>query len=240
MPLPMAALLVLCGLIASKLGKRRIGRAVLIGGIAIGVSATLGPVGNALLYPLEQRYPPLVNVSALGVTPKYVAVLGSGYLPRAGLPDSAALDAVGIVRLTEALRLHRELPGSELIFSGGPAANQPPSALGYAKMAMALGVPMDSTIMVDTPVDTGAEIKALYDRIGSADVLLVTSASHMARAMEHCRRVGLRAIPAPTGHLATPPGIWGVWTWMPSGTHLRKTEIAVHEYLGLLALSLGA
>lgn len=239
MPLPMSVLLVLGGLIACKLGRRRLGGVVLVGGITIGLSATLGPVANSLLYPLETRYPPVVNVSSLPVTPKYVAVLGSGYLPRAGLPDTAAIDAVGIVRLTEGVRLYRELPGSQLIVSGGPMAGQPPSALGYSKVAIALGVPLNAIIMIDTPLDTSAEITSLYDQIGSADVLLVTSASHMVRAMSHARRVGLHAIPAPTGQLATPPGFWDVWTWMPSGTHLRKTEIAVHEYLGLLALTLG-
>jgi uncharacterized SAM-binding protein YcdF (DUF218 family) len=166
-------------------------------------------------------------------------VLGSGYHPRNALPVTAALDSVGIVRLTEGLRLLRQLPGAQLILSGGPVRGEPPIARGYALAADALGVPAASMILIDEPPDTGAEIRAIHARVGDAPVLLVTSAAHMPRAMALCRREGLHAIAAPTGNLAAPSGRGGFWLPLPSGASLIKSETAFHEYLGLLALTLG-
>jgi uncharacterized SAM-binding protein YcdF (DUF218 family) len=189
-----------------------------------------------LLRPLETRYPAVLDASILRPAPQYVAVLGSGYYPRVGLPVTAALDAVGVVRLAEGVRLLRQLPGSRLIVSGGPQRNEPAVARGYALAATALGVATDSVVLLDTPRDTAAEMRALHSRIGDAAVLLVTSAAHMPRAMALARREGLHATAAPTGNLTQRSG---PWTPLPSGSSLRESEIALHEYEGLLAFELG-
>jgi len=60
----------------------------------------------------------------------------------------------------------------------------------------------------------------------------------MPRAMALCQRFGVRAIAAPTGNL-TGNLEADAWLPLPSGTALRKSETAWHEYLGLLALELG-
>ena len=80
-----------------------------------------------------------------GRVPAYVVVLGSGYHPRAGLPVTAALDATGVVRLTEGVRLLRQLPDARLVVSGGSVRGWPPIARGYALGAAALGVPAART-----------------------------------------------------------------------------------------------
>jgi uncharacterized SAM-binding protein YcdF (DUF218 family) len=239
MPLPIASFLAIVGLVARRLGRPRAARVTLLAALALGLGATLGPVANALLKPLETRYRAVVDASRLGSQPRYIAVLGSGYAPRDGLPVTAALDQIGVVRLAEGLRLYRQLPGSVLILSGGPVGPYPPSARGYLLAATALGVPSSSVVVVDAPRNTTAEIRMLHDRIGDAAVLLVTSAAHMPRVMALCARSGLHAVPAPTGQLAGSGSLLNGGTWLPSGTHLRMTEIALHEYLGLLALWLG-
>jgi uncharacterized SAM-binding protein YcdF (DUF218 family) len=216
-----------------------LGHIVLALGGFIALIATLGPVSNFLLRPLEDRYPAIIDPSVVRPLPGYIAVLGSGYRPRDGLPITAALDAVAVVRLAEGIRLFRQLPGSRLILSGGAVAGRPPSARGYELAAVALGVPASSIDIIDFPLDTGAEIRALHARLGNAPVILVTSAAHMPRAMAHCARIGLRAVAAPTGNLTERSGTWGAGAFLPSGISLRKTETAFHEYVGLLALALG-
>jgi len=239
MPLPIAVLLICAGLLAKRYGRGSVASALVALGAVIGLAATLGPVADGALLPLETRYAAVLDAAKLPSVPRYIAVLGAGYTPREGLPVTAALDAVAVVRLAEGLRLYRQLPGSVLILSGGPVGTYPPSANGYEQAAMQLGVPIDSLIVLDTPVDTGEEIRALHDRIGTAAVLLVTSAVHMPRAMAYCARMGVHAIPAPTGQLARSSSLSNVANWLPSGTHLRMTESATHEYLGLLALRIG-
>jgi uncharacterized SAM-binding protein YcdF (DUF218 family) len=239
MPLPIAVVLVGAGLLARRFGRQRTAFIALASGCGIAFASTLGPVANGALHPLEKRYPAILDATDLATSPRYIAVLGSGYNPRDGLPVTAALDAVGVVRLTEGLRLYRQLPKSVLIVSGGAAGGHPPTAEGYARAAIALGVPAQVIMVLDTPINTAAEIRLLHERLGSAPVLLVTSAAHMPRAMALCERIGLRAIAAPTGQMARAPSLLSLSTWLPSAEHLRMTETAIHEYLGLFALSLG-
>lgn len=235
LPLPVGLILICLGLLL-RMRTHRGAAHVLMGlGVTVAVAATLAPVANMLLRPLEARYPAVLDASALQPAPQYVAVLGSGYFPRVGLPVTAALDAVGVVRLAEGIRLLRQLPSARLILSGGPRRDEPSIARGYALAATALGVSEDSVILLDTARDTGEEIRALHTRIGDAPVLLVTSAAHMPRAMAFARREGLHAMAAPTGNLA----ILSTWSPLPSGSSLRKSEAALHEYEGLLALEVG-
>ena len=237
LPLPMALILVCVGLVSRRLGRRRLGGALIVAAGLLVFASSFGPVGELLLRPLESRYPPVLDAAALRPTPSYVVVLGSGYRPRAGLPVTAALDSTGVVRLTEGLRLLRQLPDARLVVSGGSVRGWPPIARGYALGATALGVPPASLLMLDTARDTGEEIRALRALVGDAVVLVVTSAAHMPRAMALCRTFGVRAIAAPTGNLSGNRG--DAWLPLPSGTALRKSETAWHEYLGLLALQLG-
>jgi len=239
LPLPISLILICVGALARLGGWRRSARILLGAGIAIAVMATLNPVGRALLSPLERRYPAVSDASLLHPPPRYVAILGSGYAPRKGLSITAALGSDAVMRLAEGVRLFRQLPGADLIVSGGPINGDPPAAEGYALAGIALGVPATSIIRIDTPLNTGQEIRALQARIADAPVLLVTSAAHMPRAIEYCRRFGLHAVAAPTGNLTDPEGRGVQWVPLPSGAALRKTETAFHEYLGLLALHLG-
>jgi len=238
LPLPISLSMVCIGLLLNLAGRRRFAPVLTIAGVTLAVAATFGPVANSLLRPLEARHHAVLDASVLPSAPSYVAVLGSGYYPRPALPVTAAVDALGIVCLTEGVRLFRQLPAARLILSGGPLRGEPPIARGYAQAAAALGVPASSTILIEEPLDTGAEIRAIHAHIGDAAVLLVTSAAHMPRAMALSRREGLNAIAAPTGNLVDPTGpeVSGL---LPSGSSLRKTETAFHEYMGLLALSLG-
>jgi uncharacterized SAM-binding protein YcdF (DUF218 family) len=237
LPLPLALILICLGLLLLRLSAhRRAARVLLVLGITIAVAASLGPVADTLLRPLETRYPAVLDASILRPAPPYVAVLGSGYYPRVGLPVTAALDATGLVRLAEGVRLLRQLPSARLIVSGGPHRHEPAVARGYALAATALGVSADSVILLDTPTDTAAEIRTLHSRIGDAAVLLVTSAAHMPRAMALARREGLHATAAPTGNLTE---LGCPWAPLPSGSSLRKSETALHEYEGLLAFEMG-
>jgi uncharacterized SAM-binding protein YcdF (DUF218 family) len=239
MPLPIAALLVVAGVLAWHLRRGRVARIVWIAAGALVFAASLRPVGNGLLRPLEYRYRATLNATTIVPTPGYVAVLGGAFAPSDELPVTAALEADAVVRLAEGIRLLRQLAGARLIVSGGAVNGNPPSARGYASAAIALGVPAGLIIVLDRPRDTGAEIREIRGLVGDAPVLLVTSAAHMPRAMAYCALSELHAIAAPTGNRTRPPGSWTLNALVPSAASLRNTELALHEYFGLLALSLG-
>jgi len=117
--------------------------------------------------------------------------------------------------------------------SGIPNDREP----GDAAAAQALGVDPARIVVLDTPTDTAREAYALREFLGTeARFVLVTSASHMPRSVQHFERVGLAPIASPT-HVLTGRGRpVRLSYWVPSSDALRKTERAVYETLGLRAL----
>lgn len=240
LPLPVALIALVSGWLLRRNGRERAGATLVATALALVFLPAFGPVADLLVRPLERRYPAVLEASILPRVPQYVAVLASGYRPRPSLPVTAALDPTGVVRLDEGIRLWRQLsPGSQLILSGGPQRQEPPIARGYALAAAALGVPATAIVTLEEPVDTGAEVRAIHARVGSAPVLVVSSAVHMPRVMALAAREGLQAIAAPTDFLCDPDSHGLRLGSPPSATALRKSEAALHEYLGLLALGLG-
>jgi uncharacterized SAM-binding protein YcdF (DUF218 family) len=233
-PLTTAFFLGAVAIAAGTRGWRRTRQWLLAVAAAIACLAAAVPVGDILLEPLEHTYPPLGESGALPAV-DYVVVLGSGYTPHDGIPITAALDREGLVRVVEGVRLMRRLGSARLVLSGGPAKGQAPSAQGYLRLARELGVPDASLVVLDTALDSAQEARAIAARLGDARFLLVTSAWHMPRAMQEMNRAGAHAIPAPTGQLTGKPMHWG--SWLPSADGLGRSERALHEYLGLAALT---
>jgi uncharacterized SAM-binding protein YcdF (DUF218 family) len=217
-------------------GRKQIAAWLVTSAAAVGYLGAIAAVGDALLGPLERRYPPLRLDQALPKV-RYVVVLGSGYTPRDGIPVTAALDEEGLVRIVEGIRLARRIGGVRLVVSGGSRRGGVPPSLGYAELAGELGVDSASIVVLDRPPDTNAEARAVTALLGQAPFVLVTSASHMPRAVRLMERAGAHPIPAPTGQRVD-ESAGGTWRrWIPASGGLRKTESALHEYLGLAAIA---
>lgn len=237
-PLVLAVLLLVVGLGCRWRGWPKVSRATLTIAFAIANLSSMSVVGDALIGRLERQYPGLHEYD-LPANVTTIVVLGSGYRPQRGLPVTSAFDEEGLARIVEGVRLWRRIPEARLLVSGGAPAPIAPSAQGYATLARELGVPESHLTVLDRPLDTDEEAWTVAQLLHSMPFVLVTSASHMPRAMELMRRSGANAIPAPTGHrgMSTPASCWRCW--LPTAAGLRKSERALHEYLGLAALRLG-
>jgi uncharacterized SAM-binding protein YcdF (DUF218 family) len=237
-PLAIASILAAIGVVLRIFRMRRAGLAVLIIALGVGYMGCTNLVGDALLGPLEARYPPL-DLDTLPSAPAYVVVLGSGYAPAGRIPITAALAEDGLVRVVEAVRIARLLQESRLVVSGGADPGETPSAYGYAKLAADLGIAVPPSQVLSAPLDTGQEARAIAALVGHAPFILVTSAYHMPRAMRLMRLAGLEPIAAPTGQRVGVPPVRGLRQFVPTSSGLHKTELALHEYAGLLAMSAG-
>lgn len=234
-PMTIVWLLGLLALLCRLRGKRR--AAVWLGAstAALAYIFCSVPVADRLLAPLERKYAPLNERHAVGT--RYIVVLGSGYTPRGEIPVSAALDDDGLVRIVEGIRLKRRLPGAMLVVCGGAPAGRSQPAQGYALLARELGIDPEGIVVLDRALDTGSEARSIAQLVGEEPFVLVTSAYHMVRAMELMKRNGLRPFPAPTGHrVGSDEQGFDVRSLLPTSVGLRKTERALHEYAGLLAL----
>lgn len=218
-------------------GRRRSAAGITLSAIVVFYLGSISAVADAILHPLEARFAPLSEEAGLsGIA--FIVVLGSGYFPRDNVPVTAAIDGEGLARIVEAVRLARRY-GTTIVVSGGARAGAVAPASGYAVLARELGIGEDSLLVSPEGLDTHAEALAIARLVNGRRFILVTSAAHMPRAMALLRRIGLDPLPAPTAQHVFPLDFPGLRRWFPSTNGMRKIEIALHEYLGLLAIRLG-
>ena len=232
-PLLMSALIAIIGLLLRR-ARPRGGRALMVAGALLAYLASTSWVGDALLAPLENQYPPFDVTRAPEVSD--IVVLGSGFEPRDHIPVTGALDGAGLARIVEGVRLATLRPGTRLLVSGGAPPGYSAGAHGYAQLAGDLGIAGSAVVVLDHALNTAQEAHDVAAVLGHAPFILVTSAYHMPRAMRLMRRAGANPVPAPTEQLhragLEPFGLF------PGSHGLRKTEAALHEYLGLAAILL--
>ena len=189
------------------------------------------PLANVLLYSLENNYP------ALKTAPKevqYIYVLGNGHHTDDTQPITSQVNEVSSVRLNEAIRLYRQLGEKPTIIVSGYSGLYDPSsgAVMQERLALSLGVPKEKLHLEPLAKDTQEEAQAAKKYIGNAPFILVTSASHMKRAMRFFNYEGLIPIPAPTNHLVQIKHPH-YFTLFDQGA-LHKTHILWYELVGLL------
>jgi uncharacterized SAM-binding protein YcdF (DUF218 family) len=229
-PLPLSLEFLFVGLFLLWFTRRqRSGKALVTCGAILLMGLSNSFSSDALLHPLEHHYPSLVAVpiGMGGAAVSYIAVLGGFGDDDPDVPITSHISPDLMVRLIEGVRLHREIPGSKLILSGGHD-----SAEGMTKMAEALGVSAEDILRLAEPRDTGEESQQIAPMVGTQPFILVTSASHMPRAMGLFRKRGMQPIPAPTDFLA-PRHRFESDALFPDAYKLFKSQVAFYEYLGL-------
>ena len=234
-PLSLAFLLTLAAATFQLIKRPRAFRWLLVSALLVIYLGSTSIVGNVLLLPLERGFEPLAEDRAQSVS--YIVVLGSSYTPRAQLPVTATLDQDGLARIVEGIRLAKRFQTAKLVVSGGAPPGLEPPAHGYALLATDLGIAGERLVILDQALDTGAEARSIAQLLGHQHFVLVTSAYHMRRAVRQMQLAGTEPIPAPTGQLGYDFS-FGDWRqWLPTSSGLRKSECALHEYLGLAALA---
>ena len=229
-PLPLSLEFLFLGLFLLWFTRRqRTGKALVTCGALLLVGFSNSLVSNTLLRPLEHQYPPFtLERAGLGSQDViYVAILGGWADDDPDVPVTSHISPDLMVRLIEGVRLHREISGSRLILSGGNN-----SAAGMSKMALALGVSPGDILRLTEPRDTEDESRQIAPIVGPQRFILVTSASHMPRAMGLFRKRGLQPIAAPTDYLA-PRHRSEPDDFIPDAYRLFKSQTAFYEYLGL-------
>jgi uncharacterized SAM-binding protein YcdF (DUF218 family) len=193
-----------------------------------------GRISGVLLKSLEQRYRP-VAPSSLPAGPQgsagvwSVVVLGGGFSSDPLIDTASRLSQETIARLVEGISLCRELSPCRLILSGGP----PGQAEAMRSVAMALGVRQAEIVLESNSRNTEQEGRFIAPTVGKAPFLLVTSASHMPRAMALLMKQGMNPIAAPTDYLAKQAGKPNLGDVFPGYYGLYEASRAVYEYLGL-------
>ncbi|HEV7268757.1 MAG TPA: YdcF family protein [Falsiroseomonas sp.] len=237
-PNTLALVLSLVGLVLVWRG-RRFGRWPLALGLGWYAAVFVLPVSALLTLPLEARFP---RPATLPGPVAGIVVLG-------GAVEQQLTEAHGIPalngaaeRMTEAVALARRHPEARLVFTGGSAALIPggPTEADTARRLFAdLGVPAERLTFEQESRNTheNAVLTHPLVRPGASETwLLVTSASHMPRAMGSFRAAGWNVTAWPVNYTTgADPGLW--WQW-PFPTRLNQAEWALREWIGLAAYRL--
>ena len=230
LPLPLLLLLMAIGIILLWRSRfQKTGKALVTLSWLLLTLLSLQPVADGLLKPIEKSYPTWRG----GQSVEYVVVLGGGYTWNPEWAPSSNLISNSLPRLTEGIRLWQENPGSKMIFTGAAAKTNPVStAEAGARVAESLGVPRSDIIVLDKPKDTEEEALAVKGAIGDAPFLLVTSASHLPRAMIFFRHAGLDPLPAPANQMAVTSPLSPWERVIPSPVWLMHSDRGGYETLG--------
>jgi uncharacterized SAM-binding protein YcdF (DUF218 family) len=200
----------------------------------------LSPLGNALILPLEQRFPAW---DASRGPPDGIVVLG-GVIAE---DVSAARDAVALneaaERITVAAELARRYPRARIVFSGGTNAlifDAGAEAAFAVRQLEALGVAHERITAEEqsrNTIENAVFSRLLANPKPGERWLLVTSAYHMPRAMAVFRAAGFAVEAYPVDWRTRGPAD-AVRPFGSLGDGLRETDAAAHEWIGLLAYRL--
>jgi uncharacterized SAM-binding protein YcdF (DUF218 family) len=215
----------------------RAGRGLVSASILLFLAFGLLPFGKVLIEPLEDRFPPWDGARG---APDAIVVLGGAIETEfAGVRPASELNEAA-ERITVVAELARRYPSAKILFSGGNRSllhRDDSEAHIAAALFESFGVPASRLILEDRSRNT-AENAALSQRLVRPEPgerwLLVTSAYHMPRSIGAFRKAGFAVEAYPVDYRTTGPAdLWIPFDSMATG--LRRTDIAVREWVGLLA-----
>ncbi len=200
----------------------------------------LSPLGNVLILPLEQRFPPWNPSHG---APDGIVMLGGVISPSISLDRGTIALNQDAARFVVTVELARRYPNARIIISGGNGSllydDQPEAGVAVQELE-ALGIPHDRISAEEQSRNTVEN--AVFSRLIANPKpgerwLLVTSAFHMPRAVGTFRAAGFPIEPYPVDYRTRGPGD-AVRPFGIFNDGLAVTDIAVHEWLGLLVYRL--
>ena len=233
MPLPLFLSLFLIGLILLFFSKKqKVAKCFLVISFFGLLLLSMLPVSQSIIRPLERQYPSIMqNQTAQNFD--YILLLGSGGVADPTLPVTGQLSETALSRFMEALRLYHANPDAKLVVSGSGFGDIKSHAQLVEALALSMGIPQPQIIRLDNTLDTDDEARTMSEIIKGKKSVLVTSATHMDRAMRLFFKYRTAPTPAPANYLApSHHGEVPLYYAIPSAHNLDKTTKAWHEYLG--------
>lgn len=205
--------------------------------------------GAYLIRCLEQTYPVYDGSEKADA----IVVLGGGTVPRSAPRQTVEVNGAGD-RVIYAVKLYRD-GAADLILTGGSyirwrdgdvqtddEVSSPASEI--AELLAMFGIPEEAILVQDRSVNTyeeAVEDALILKELGITKILLVSSATHMRRAVALFENQGLEVIPAPTDfnfsdqeweNLLRFDAATAYSFFLPTIGSMETLQSAVKEYLG--------
>jgi uncharacterized SAM-binding protein YcdF (DUF218 family) len=214
-----------------------LGRKLVVASVLLLAIAAFSPLGNWVLYPLEQRFPPW---DATAGAPDGIVVLGGSIDADMSVAHGVPVVSTSADRLIAAVALARRYPKARIIFTGGSGnliSNDAREADYAIEVFESLGLSRDRIEIDRRARNTweNAEFsKALAAPKNGERWLLITSAYHMPRSMGLFRKAGFRVEPYPVDwRVAGRADLVSFRVYSLAG--LGALDVGVREWMGLAA-----
>jgi uncharacterized SAM-binding protein YcdF (DUF218 family) len=241
-PSTLIALLIGYGAILIWTGWARWGRRFVTVGAGLLLLAGLSPLGNALMLPLEDRFP-RANLDAPPAPTGFIVLGGAEDRLIEAARRAPAVNEAG-ERILETVVLARKFPEAKIAFSGGDAGilyKVDSEADGAAALLSDMGVARDRLILEAGSRDTyenAVYLKAELSKLGLVGPdkrwVMITSGYHMPRAMGAFRRAGFEVEPWPVDYRTRGSAdLTRPFDKVSEG--LRRVDVSAKEWVGLLA-----
>lgn len=203
-------------------------------GVLLWLLMALSPLNFWLIRALDMRFP---APDLAGMRINHIVVLaGAEKLSASQLSGRSEFSAAS-ERVIEGAMLARRFPKATLWAVGGVRQQRWPTMPDIAWIKRAwrrLGIPDAQIRQIDGTLNTCANAIGVARAGLRGQVLLVTSAWHMPRAMACFRAAGIEPIPYPVDYETWPVRNWRDAINSSPTENLRRFDLAFHEWLGLI------
>ena len=233
-------LLLIIAFLFNQFKKKRAAKALLVSAFLLFLISSTNYLPRYLAIQLENKFLPFDASMVQNQYERfYIHVLGSGNNLDKRLPANSQLGLAAIGRLAEAIRIQRMLKNSIIVCSANSIIGLETQASVTKRAAILLGVDSNRIEKLDTPSTTKEEAEAMHLQYGTAiNLIVVSDAMHLPRAINLFAKEGFRPIAAPTNYRAPlGPKRLGL-EWWPSIGNISLMDIVLHEYLGNLKAGL--
>jgi len=245
-PVGIVVVLLIAGILLHFMRKHsRLGHRLLISGAVLFLVFIFTPLSELLILKLERQFPPMLVPPASPKMDRIVVLSGYGE-ENPAFPVTSSVTEETVYCMAEGVRLYRLMPGAKLVFSGGVLRKGDKSVAGImADFVQQMGVPRQDIFLEENSLDTYQNMVEVKKLVGASPFILVTSASHLRRAVGVARKLEMNPWPAPAFIRTSqhyPLGtrvIEYVGTFFmhfrhPSYERLSALQRAYHEYMGYL------
>jgi uncharacterized SAM-binding protein YcdF (DUF218 family) len=236
LPSNLLIVLALIGVVLMGTRFARWGRRVTVAAVLLLAVAGLSPLGKALMWPLEQRFPQ--QTSAAGEVTGIV-VLGGAIDPVLSAERGTPELNEAAERMTVLPDLARRFPNARIVFTGGSGrliGARPKEAQFALPLLESMGIAAGRIELESASRNTfenATMTKEMVRPQPGQRWLLVTSAFHMPRAVGCFRRAGFSVEPYPVDY-QTGGGADLLRPFEALSAGLGRTDLAMREWTGLL------
>lgn len=234
LPLGWVVLLALAGLLLLWRGRVRMAAGLLAGQLGLLWALAAPWSANRLSAWIERPYP-VVTLEET-VPADAAVVLGGGLSRELAKPVENLGEAAD--RVLRGARLYRAGKVSQVLAVGGRmpwTGARRSEAEGMRDLLEEWGVPREAIVLesgsLNTRENAFGAARVIREQ-GWGQVLLVTSAAHMPRAVEAFRAVGIEVVASPTDYRYAGPAPLDVLDLLPDAAALAQSTAVMHEIIG--------